>query len=67
MLKSFILFFDIFSLCQKDLGCQDCLIEDIGNVNQIGFNNPVDSLGVGNVNIPDLGMPGERSSRKIGV
>ncbi|MFC2018737.1 AAA family ATPase [Chloroflexota bacterium] len=46
---------------QKDLGCQDCLIEDTGNVNQISYNNPVDSLGVGNVNIPDLGMPVEKA------
>jgi len=46
---------------QKDLGCQDCLIEDIGNVNQISFNNPVDPLGVGNVNTPGLGMPIEKA------
>jgi len=46
---------------QKDLGCQDCLIEDIGNVNQISFNNPVDPLGVGNVNTPNLGMPIEKA------
>ena len=34
----------------NDLGCQGCHIEDIGNVNQISFNNPVILLGVGNVN-----------------
>jgi hypothetical protein len=48
---------------QKDLGCQDCQIEDIGNVNQISFNNPTDPLGVGNVNTSEavLGMRVEKA------
>jgi len=48
---------------QKDLGCQDCHIEDIGNVNQIILNNSVTPLGVGNVNTPEavLGMPVEKA------
>ena len=45
---------------QKDLGCQDCLIEDIGNVNQNSFNNHPEALSVGNVNTI-LGMPIEKA------
>lgn len=34
----------------EDLGCQDCLIEDIGNVNQISYENDTETSTVGNVN-----------------
>jgi hypothetical protein len=52
---------------QKDLDCQDCLIEDIGSVNQISFNNPVDPSGVGNVNTPEavLGTPIQKTPAKM--
>ncbi len=50
---------------QKDLGCQDCHIEDIGNVNQISLNNSVTPLGAGTVNTPEavLGMPNKDSGQ----
>jgi 5S rRNA maturation endonuclease (ribonuclease M5) len=48
---------------QKDLGCQDNHIQDIGNVNQVSLNNSVTPLGAGNVNSLEavLGMPVEKA------
>ena len=48
---------------QKDLGCQDVHIENIGNVNQNSFGNPVKTSGVGNVNTLEavLGMSAEKA------
>ena len=48
---------------QKGLGCQDIQIENIGNVNQNSFGNPVKTSGVGNVNTPEvvLGMSAEKA------
>ncbi|MBN2186015.1 MAG: AAA family ATPase [Dehalococcoidia bacterium] len=50
---------------QKDLDCQDCHIENFGNVNQNSYENASQGNGVGNVN-PNpqreavLGMPVEK-------
>jgi hypothetical protein len=51
---------------QNDLDCQDCHIENVGNVNQISFENASQGIGIGNVNPNShheaiLGMPDKKA------